>query len=212
MSNEPSIADLKSAFAAQLATLPPPAPGRHDNYRPRTRSQAVVTVGAAFVGVVAVTTAAVALVGRDPGPANIVAQPPTLSTLDIAGTEVELPAGVRPGAPSDCVELMPKRDDLPGDTSGWGWGIVWGPATGEPPDCFQVQAANGTLSPPSQAEPTTVAGLDAWTWPVADDVQVYLVEIPVANGDQATTPLLVMVGGSATADVSWVVEGILDQL
>jgi hypothetical protein len=31
-------------------------------------------------------------------------------------------------------------------------------------------------------------------------------------GDDRTTLLPVMVAGSATADVSWIVEGILDQL
>lgn len=219
MSTEPSIADLKSAFAAQIATLPPPPPGRHDHYRPRTRSRTFVAASAAFVAVVAVTAAAVALAGRDPGPATVAGPPPTLSTMDVGGTTIDLPAGVRLADSDECLALMPKRWD--GETSttagDLSWGLVWWPAAGEPNDCFQVQSVNGTLTPPPQAEPTTVAGVSAWTWPVdlpesTDDAQVYLVEIPVASGDQPTTPLLVMVGGSTTADVSWIVEGILDQL
>jgi hypothetical protein len=219
MSNEPPIADLKSAFAAQLATLPPPPPGRHDHYRPRTRGRTFLTAGAAFLAVVAVTTAAVALVGRDPGPTSIASPPPTLSTMDVAGTQIQLPAGVRLADSDECRAVMPKRWDGESLTNvgDWSWGLVWWPAVGEPHECFQVQQVNGTLSPPSEAEPTTVAGVNAWTWRVdlpdsTEDAQVYLVEIPVATGGQPTTPLLVMVSGAATADVTWLVEDILGQL
>jgi hypothetical protein len=228
MSTEPSVADLKSAFAAQLATLPPPPPGRHDHYRPRTRRQTFVAVAAAFVAVAAVTSAVVALVGRDPGSVSVVAPAPSLSTMDIAGTRVELPAGVRPATADDCLEVMPKSVDLSGDSSGWHWALVWWPGYGEwngewrpgygkLTDCFQMQVVDGIPSPPTRAERTTVAGRDAWTWPVEfpggpDDAQVYFIEIPVPGDDQRTTSLLVMLAGSAKADASSLIEDILRQI
>ena len=67
-------------------------------------------------------------------------------------------------------------------------------------------------APPMAAEPTTVAGLDAWTWRIDEpdeEVHAYLVEIP-ASGDQPATQLVVVVAGTAIEDVPGIVAELGD--
>lgn len=219
MSHEPSIADLKSAFAAHLATLPPPTPGRHDHYQLRTRGRTLVTAGAAFAAVVAVASAAVTFTSRDPGAGSIAVGPPTMSTVDIMGTGIALPDGVSRVEPGCLVQARVPPDDSEAtpDPAGWSVVIMWWPQAGHPNECFRVQTnADGTVSPPSDAEPTTVGGVDAWTWRVDDlvgiaEAHAYFVELP-ARDDLPGTSLVMVVAGATGADVPGTVENILDRL
>ncbi len=184
------IDDIKSTFTAQVQTLPPAAPGRHDRYRPRTQSRWVLP--AAAVAVVAASAAGWATLAGTGGGAAPVAEPPSPSTMDLLGA-VTLPNGFAPV--NECIT----EDDL----------VFLGELDGLSPDMIAANTDGACItftwaddsgqSPPEDAEEVTVGGYSGWKWLVAGD-PVYLVPIPASGDEPRLVVLIRTVGGHPNAD------------